>query len=332
MRFLWKIDYPHHAISCGVECLYKQDEPVIIFYGPFVRAYSAQGELLWEIPECAENIVIGKFRDNIDDPDILLLDTMSLFDFTGKFLYQKNETIFLPTPLSGFDNTGRNYIVGHKKEDVVTTIYDGYMRSVYTLPTFGKIACCDILGDGKTQVLIYTDDTCDIYSEVETDFSIPARPYPRQQPKQYFNVSIYNTLPPSQLSSGYVVEDFASQNIVKWASTYASINMYNRFAKVSRYEYVLLLSTLLSLKEEFTENFADVAKDEVYYDAVGTFKALEIIQSEDNLFLPDATVTVAYANEILDKLSIPINFNFDEKYELSKQDMAKLILNITSAE
>ena len=73
-----------------------------------------------------------------------------------------------------------------------------------------------------------------------------------------------------------------------------------------------------------------VSKEEVYYDAVGTFKALGIVSSEDNLFTPESYITVAYANDILDKLSIPINFNFDDKYELSKQDMAKLILNITS--
>lgn len=330
-ELLWKIDYPHHAVSCAVEYLYKPEEPVIIIYGPVIRAYTKDGELMWEIPEPATNIAIGKFRDNIDESDILVLDTMSLFDCHGKFLYEKNETIYLPVPVAGFDDSGRNYIAGHKKEDVVTTIYDGYMRSVYTLPTFGKIACCDLLGDGKSQVIIYNDETADIYSAEETDFSVPLRPYPRQQPKQYYNVSCYNTIPASQATSGYVVEDFASQNIVKWASTYSSINMYNSFAKVARSEFVLLLSILLSLKEEFTENFADVSKEDAFYDAVGTFRALGIIQSEDNLFLPDAPVTVACANDILDRLSIPINFNFDSKYEISKQDMAKLILNITSA-
>ena len=67
----------------------------------------------------------------------------------------------------------------------------------------------------------------------------------------------------------------------------------------------------------------------MYYDAVGTFRALGIVSCDDNLFLPDNPITVSDANYILDKLSIPINFNFDEKYELSKQDMARLILSIT---
>lgn len=331
-ELLWKTEYPDHANSALVECLYKPDEPVVIIYGPVIRAYTKDGEFLWEIPEQAKNIVVGKFRDNADGLDILVLDSMSLFDNKGNFLYQKNETVYLPTPLLNFDASGKLYIAGHKKEDVLTTVYDGYMRGVYALPTFGNIFCGDILGDGTSQIIIYNDEIIEVYSLSETDFTEPARPYSRPQTKQYYNVSIYNTVPQSQIATGYVVDDFASQNIVKWASTYSSINMYNSFTKVSRSEFVLLLATLLSLKEDFSENFADVLKEEAYYDAVGTFKALGILHSEDNLFSPDSPITVACANEILDRLSIPINFNFDERYELSKQDMAKLIINITTAE
>lgn len=331
-ELLWKAECPAHANSCLVECLYKDEEPIVIIYGPVIRAYTKDGEFLWEIPEPAKNIVVGNFRDNIDALDILVLDSMSLFDNKGNFLYQKNETVHLPTPVSGFDSSGKLYIAGHKQEDVLTTVYDGYMRGVYTLPTFGNISSGDILGDGKTQIIIYNDEILEIYSETETDFAEPSRPYSRPQSKQYYNVSVYNTVPESQISTGYVVDDFASQNILKWASTYSSINMYNSFAKVSRSEFVLLLATLLSLKEDFAENFADVSKEEAYYDAVGTFKALGVVYSDDNLFSPDSPMTVAGANDILDRLSIPINFNFDEKYELSKQDMAKLILNITTVE
>ncbi|MBO5060216.1 MAG: hypothetical protein J6C82_04815 [Clostridia bacterium] len=330
-ELLWKADMPHHAHSVCVECLYKPDEPVILICGPSIRAYTASGELLWELSEQAGNIVIGKFRDNIKEPDILILDNLSLFDSRGGFLYQKNETIYLPTPVTGFDTSGKTYIAGHKKEDICTTLYDGYMRACYTLPTFGNIACGDLLGDGNTQILIYNDETVDIYSAAQTDLTTAARPYPRQQPKQYYNVSLHNTLPLSQLSQGYVVDDFASQNILKWADTYSTLNRYNSFAKVSRSEFVLLLASLLNLKEEFSENFADVPKESTFYEAVGTFKKLGILKSEDNLFLPEQPITVAYANEILDKLSIPVAFNFNEKYEISKQDMARLIQSLNSA-
>ncbi len=328
-ELLWELDLPDHAYSAAIECLYKENEPIILIYGPFIRAYTHLGELLWEISESSHNLVIGKFRDNIDALDILNLDNLSLFDSHGNFLYEKNETIYLPVPVVNFDSSGKVYIAGHKKEDVCTTLYDGYMRGAYTLSGFGNIASCDILGDGSSQVVIYGDDTLDIYSMEEIDLSEAQRPYFRPQPRHYSCVSIYNTLPLSRFSEGYVVEDFASQNILKWADAYAETNMYNRFAKVTRSEFVLLLATLLNLKEEFSENFSDVSKESVYYDAVGTFRALEIIACEDNIFLPDTPITVSEANCILDRLSIPINFNFDDKYEISKQDMARLILNIT---
>ena len=329
-ELLWKIDCPGHSASSAVECLYNENEPVIIFYGTRILAYSKDGEFLWGIDEEASNIVVAKFRDNTENIDILSLDSMSLFSSRGGFLFQKNEIVHLPTLVTGFDDTGRVYIAGHRQEDICTTLYDGYMRSSYILPTFGKIASCDFLGDGKTQVIIYNDDTLDIYSKEVTDFSTPARPYTRQQSKKYYTTSKYNTLPVSQEYQKVVSEDFAAQNILKWAGSYSSINMYNRFAKVSRSEFVLLLATLLHLKEEFSENFADVTKDTAYYDAVGTFKALGILTCEDNLFSPESAITVSDANDILDRLSLNINFNFDEKYEISKQDMAKLILNITA--
>ncbi len=330
-ELLWKADVPGHVNSIAVECLYEPDEPVIVMCADRVCAVSASGEPLWAIDERAQNIVIGKFRDNISREDILLLDSMSLFDLDGEFLYEKNETIYHPMPVSGFDKSGKLYIAGHKKEDICTTLYDGYMRPCYTLDTFGKMAYCDITGSGLSQILIYNDETIEIYSAEEVDLKEAARPYPRQQPKSLYNVSVHNTLPVSKASGGYVVDDFASQNILKWADTYASLNMHNSFLKVTRSEFVLLLASLLNLKEEFSDNFADVSKESTYYEAVGTFKKLGILESEDNLFLPDIPITVVYANGIIEKLGIPLQFKFDDRYELSKQDMARLIQNLNSA-
>ena len=326
---LWKADMPAHANSVCVDCLYGDDRPVVLMAGPSICAYTAEGELLWELDEPASNIAVGVFRENIGTKDILILDNMSLFDSNGRFLCQKNETIYLATPVIGFDSRDKVYIAGHKKEDVSTTLYDGYMRPCYSLPFFGSITCGDLLGGGNSQIIIYNDETAEIYSSAETDLSMAERPYPRPQQRQYYNVSVHNTLPLSQLSSGYLVEDFASQNILKWAETYTNLNLHNSYTKVTRSEYVLILATLLHLKEDISENFADVFQDSNYYDAVGTFKKLGIIDGENNLFMPDSPITVAYANSILENLNIPLKFNFDEKYELSKQDMARLVISLT---
>ena len=326
-ELLWKAEMPAHANSVCA-CVFSGDsEPTVIFCGPSVRAYKANGELLWEIEDEAKSVSVSKFRNNSDAEDILLLDSLALYSAKGEFLMQKNETVYLPTVLYGFDNSDNAYIAGHKKEDIVTTLYDGYMRPVYTLETFGNIAACDILGDGRTQIIIYSNDTADIYSPFCSELSEPLRVYTRYQPKQYYNASVYNLLPQGQYSAGYISDDFVSQNILKWADSYANVYLNSIIAKVTRAEFVLLLVSLLNLKEEFTDNFPDVSKSAAYYEAVGTAKSLGIL-SDDTLFHPDYKATVGYANQILGKLSIPKTFAYDEDYTLSKQDLAKLILSL----
>ena len=325
---LWKCDMPAHANSVSA-CTFNGDaKPTVIFCGPFVSAYSADGEFLWKIEESAESFCVTNFRENTDKEEILLLDSLSLFSFRGEFLLQKNETVYLPTVVYGFDKSGKAYIVGHKKEDIVTTVYDGYMRPVYTLDTFGNIACCDLLGNGHMQIIIYNSDILDIYSGYDFDLSEPAHSYMRRQPRQYYNASVYNFLPKNQFSEGYISDDFASQNILKWADSYTNVYFNTSFAKVTRAEFITLLISLLNLKEEFNENFSDVPADTVYYQAVGTARALGIVESPDNFFRPDEEVTVKYANAVLAKLGIPKNFVFQESCTLSKQDLARLIVSM----
>ena len=327
-ELLWKADMPAHANSVCACLLSGEVTPTLIFCGPFVRAYTASGELLWEINETAQSICVAHFRENAIKEDILLMDSLSMFSSDGEFLIQKNETVYLPQVVYDFDASGKTYIAGHKKEDIVTTVYDGYMRTVYTLETFGNIACCDLLGDGHMQIIIYNNESLDIYSPLDCDLLEPARPYMRQQPRQYYNSSVHNLLPKSQFLQGYIAEDFASQNILKWAESYANIYLHSSFAKVTRAEFIMLLISLLNLKEDFSDNFSDVAPDTSYYQTVGTARALEIVESSDNFFCPDKEVTVSYANSVLDKLGIPKNFAFDENYTLSKQDLARLIISL----
>ena len=327
-ELLWKADMPAHANSVSA-CIFEGDEtPTVIFCGASVAAYSQDGKLLWEIEEKADRFCIAKFRENALKEEILLMDSLSLFSSSGDFLLQKNETVYLPAVVYNFDKSGRAYIAGHRKEDIVTTVYDGYMRPVYTLETFGNIACCDLLGDGNMHIVIYNNDVMDIYSAHSNELSEPARSYMRRQPRQYYNASICNLLPRNQFSEGYILDDFASQNILKWAESYSNVYFNSGFAKVTRAEFIMLLISLSGLKEDFTDNFSDVSVDRTYYQSVGTARALGIVDSPDNLFRPDSEVTVKYANEVLEKLGIPKSFAFQENYTLSKQDLARLIISM----
>ena len=327
-ELLWKAQMAKNATSVYVDDLYSAGEPNIIICGEKTQVYTASGELLWELEHSGGRITCGCFRSGIKDKDLLILDDLSLYSLNGEFRFRKNKIIYLPTLVYNFDGSGRMYVAGHKKEDIYTTVYDGDMRSIYTLPTFGNIAAADIFGDGISQIIIYNDETLDIYSAQERDFSEPCRGFSRPQPKQLYNVSCHNALPVSTYAAASTNDDSATQSTLSWTDTYVNLNLYNSFSKVSRGEFVQILADLLNLKEGFDENFSDVPREHLYYDSVGTFRTLGIISSEDNMFAPDDAITVLYANEILEKLSSPLKFKFDDKYELSKQDASKLIISL----
>lgn len=327
-ELLWRVHMPACAESVYADDLYDNGETSIIICGPRMQVYNSSGELQFTLFKQASKVTSGRFRSGVTDKDLLLFDDLSIFNLKGEFQFKKNEVIYLPTLVNNFDGSGKTYIAGHKKEDISTTVYDTDMRSIYTLPTFGNIATCDILGDGVSQILIYNDDTIDIYSAFETDFSAGSRSFSIRQPRQYYNVSCHNLLPISHLTTGSLSEDYTAQSQLNWIDTYVNLNMYNRFSKVPRYEFVQILANLLNLKTEFTENFADVSRDETYYEAVGTFRSMGIISSADNMFAPNEPITVVMANDILGKLEIPLSFKFDDNYTLCKQDAAKLIISL----
>jgi len=327
-ELLWKIDMPGNAESVYVDDLFNNGDTAVVICCEKIQVYTSYGELLWELDKPCSKITCGNFRSGVTCKDLLVFDDLSLFNLKGEFQFKKNETIYLPTLVYNFDGSGKMYIAGHKKEDICTTIYDGDMRTVYTLPTFGNIASGDLMGNGISQILIYNDENIDIYSYTETDYTEACRGFSRPQSRQYYNVSCHNALPVSYYTVTSANDDYQSQNPLNWTDTYANLNIYNSFSKVSRAEFVQILAVLMNLKEEFDENFSDVSRDDNYYESIGTFRALGIISSEDNMFSPDEPITVSYANKILEKLSIPLQFKFDDKYELSKQDAAKLILSL----
>ena len=319
---------PDSATSVYVDDLYETGETNVVICGNKMQIYTAFGKLLWEIDYPCGRLTCGNFRSGAREKDLLILDDLSLFNLKGEFQFKKNETIYLPTLVHNFDGSGKMLIAGHKKEDVCTSVYDGDMRCVYSLPTFGNIAAADILGDGISQIIIYNDENIDIYSAKETDFTESLRGFSRPQPKNLYNVSCNNALSANAYSNISSSDESNTQGTLNWIDTYVALNQYNSFSKVSRGEFVQIMATLLNLNEDFSDNFADVPKDNTYYNSIGIFRKLEIITSEDNMFAPDVPITVLFANEILDKLSAPLRFKFDDKYQLSKQDAAKLILSL----
>ncbi|MFD0678663.1 MULTISPECIES: chondroitinase-B domain-containing protein [unclassified Paenibacillus] len=84
------------------------------------------------------------------------------------------------------------------------------------------------------------------------------------------------------------IEVLASKAIVEGTQS----NAYSPGTLVTRADFVLLLHRTLGLKGVNPSSFQDVNKDDYYYDAVGTAKALGIVDGrDDNLFHPRDTIS-----------------------------------------
>ena len=60
---------------------------------------------------------------------------------------------------------------------------------------------------------------------------------------------------------------------------------------IKRGDFILILTRMLSVNDEFTENFADVPESAYYYQAVGSAKAAGIAQGSGENFMPENSIT-----------------------------------------
>ena len=60
---------------------------------------------------------------------------------------------------------------------------------------------------------------------------------------------------------------------------------------IKRCDFILILTRMLSVNNEFTENFADVPETAYYYRAVGSAKAAGIAQGSGENFMPENNIT-----------------------------------------
>lgn len=61
--------------------------------------------------------------------------------------------------------------------------------------------------------------------------------------------------------------------------------------KIKRCDFILILTKMLGIDNEFSENFADVPESAYYYDAVGRAKAAGIASGDGENFMPESSIT-----------------------------------------
>lgn len=69
------------------------------------------------------------------------------------------------------------------------------------------------------------------------------------------------------------------------ATTYSPAN------NIKRGDFILILTRMLGIEDEFSENFADVPSSSYYYNAIGSAKAAGIAQGSGENFMPENTIT-----------------------------------------
>lgn len=62
-------------------------------------------------------------------------------------------------------------------------------------------------------------------------------------------------------------------------------------ANIKRGDFILILTRMLGVNNEFTENFADVPEGSYYYNAIGSAKAAGIATGDGTNFMPEESIT-----------------------------------------
>lgn len=62
-------------------------------------------------------------------------------------------------------------------------------------------------------------------------------------------------------------------------------------SNIKRGDFILILSKMLGINDEFSENFADVPEDMYYYDAIGSAKSAGVAAGDGDNFYPESSIT-----------------------------------------
>ncbi|MBQ9766288.1 MAG: S-layer homology domain-containing protein [Lachnospiraceae bacterium] len=341
---LWTIDMIDHADCIWVGDLDQNPDTgvAVLVGGQDTTAYSADGKLIWRYTDTVEsqNIALGNFRpenpgtemgglDRIDRSGPNGLDGMFLVDSKGQTLYKENRTVpgwsSIVTTIHNFDGKGSDHLLAYRRGGLQAAIYDGYMNPIFKFPFDGHIMWTDLIGDGQTQALIYSDSEVHIYSATETDLSKAAVPYTRPQPKRLYNWTRYwgSEMDPKQYAVNYITGDFTNTDVFAWANG----ELKNGAEPIKRADFVVLLVNALGLRAYERKNFADVSRTDYYYDAVGIAKKLGIVDASDNNFRPKDVITFAEAASMVKKVNAAVEVA-DGDAPMTKKDAAALLLGL----
>ncbi|MBT4141389.1 MAG: hypothetical protein HOE48_26005, partial [Candidatus Latescibacteria bacterium] len=124
------------------------------------------------------------------------IDGMFILSSAGKEVWKENRTsrgwLTIVETVENWDGSGQNYILAYRRRaGLLPGLYDGYGKRVVTFPTDGNVMYADLLGHGRQDVIVYTDEKAWIYSSEMCDVSKSVSGGALPQSKRLSHTTLY---------------------------------------------------------------------------------------------------------------------------------------------
>jgi hypothetical protein len=183
-------------------------EPGIVIGGSVTVLYDRQGNEVWRYHDSKESqhIAMGRFKR--DRHDILIagldriergrngIDGIFILSSSGEEIWKENRTsrgwLTILETVENWDGSGQNYILAYRRRaGLLPGLYDGYGKRVITFPNDGNVMFADLLGHGRQDVIVYTDEIAWIYSSEMCDVSKSVAGHALPQSKRLSHTTLY---------------------------------------------------------------------------------------------------------------------------------------------
>jgi MYXO-CTERM domain-containing protein len=189
--------------SNGVEVVYGlAKQPSIQCISP-----SSNGKVLWTNSDMteAQQVILADYLPDQKGLEVYGLDrtirnskdSLFLLDSGGKTIWKESGTNggggTAIKPIPNWDGTNQPMVLAFKRGSA--QVWNGQHAMVHKMPMDGNAMVGDFGGDGKTEILMYSKTTANIYAIAQFDYNTPApNPgHPMKQTRQNYNWSRYGS-------------------------------------------------------------------------------------------------------------------------------------------
>ncbi|MCG7213879.1 hypothetical protein [Paenibacillus mucilaginosus] len=207
------LDLDDHADCIWVGDVNGDGHKELVIGGSVTVMYDREGRELWRYTGSIESqhVALGRFCPDLPGLQVAGLDRMVredtgkrqkgkdalfLLDAEGNEVWKEDRTtdgwLTIIETLHGWDESGLDYILAYRRGGgVYPSLYDGRMQVRAAFDAEGYAAHGDLLGTGRTQVIIYDGQTASVYSNRPETLTAAAPGIPLRQPKRLSHSTLY---------------------------------------------------------------------------------------------------------------------------------------------